>query len=83
LAIGCHDLGMSEREFWRSTPLQFDWRLKRFLAHEQREDYRTGILAALISNSTPSTKKRKPAQPDDFFASLKKKRGQAPDSFGE
>lgn len=74
-AIGRRVLGMTEDAFWRSTPRQFDALLKQHLEQERREDYRAGVVAALVANSIPSKKRKRPYKPEDFFPSLKRKGG--------
>lgn len=57
------------------VPKQFGALMDRHNAEQMELDYRAGVQAALIANSIPSTKKRKAAQPADFFPRLKRKAG--------
>lgn len=66
---------MTSKEFWGSTPRQFDARLVQYLAEQEREDYRAGVIASLVANSIPSSKKRKAYKPEDFFPSLRRRKG--------
>lgn len=69
MAIARYDLGLTEAEFWDLTPAQFVALNKRHLIHRQMDDYRSGVIAAVMCNLHRS--KDSPAlQPSDFFSSL-------------
>ncbi|GMV06716.1 MAG: hypothetical protein AMXMBFR53_29910 [Gemmatimonadota bacterium] len=67
-------LGVSEAEFWRMSPQQFQERLRAFndqeRKREQRADFRAGVIAAEIFNSAPFREGGTVRQPHDYFASL-------------
>lgn len=53
------------------TLLQFFSLWDRWVDREDRENYRTGVIASFIANSTPNTRRRKAAQPRDIMPSLR------------
>jgi hypothetical protein len=68
------DLGLSDVEFGDLTLGRFNLIYAQHCRKEtervQREDYRFGVLAALVSNFGIDTEKTKPRTPADFFPSL-------------
>lgn len=67
-AIARYDLALSEAEFWALSPVKFHALCRRLRTDEQRQDYRSGVLAALIVNV--NTVKGQGKAPADFFPSL-------------
>lgn len=57
---------MSDKEFWNLTPKEFDGLIQRHIASEERENLRSGLIAATILNLFLD-KGREPIQPGDFF----------------
>ena len=70
------DLGLSDAEFWPLNPALFDALQDRWYREQREQDYRAGVIAALVANSIPTQKKRKATKPADFFPRLKKGGGE-------
>ncbi|MCL5290562.1 MAG: hypothetical protein M1489_05995 [Firmicutes bacterium] len=70
---------MSERDFWRLTLRQFDALVSRHMASQEREDYRAGMICAILANIHRDEKKRRqPFTPLDFIPGRTRGRVQAP-----
>lgn len=68
-AVARYDLRLSEEEFWRLIPVQFDALYRRHLEERRWANYRAGIIASTIANIF--CKLSKPIEPLDFFESKK------------
>jgi hypothetical protein len=69
-AAWCVRLRQPARDFWRSTPARVTafFRVARLVG--ERDDYRFGLLAAIIANRGRQ-KHQRALQPFDFFPSLR------------
>ena len=66
-------MGLSEADFWQCSVSQY-WRLaERHARRERQEDYRAGVLAALVASAAGA----KNVDPSRWFPSLRKP-GQRP-----
>lgn len=65
------------RDFWRSTPARVTAFFRVNRERVQAEDYRAGVIAALVANAN-RRKGAKAASPGDFFPSLARKRPRGP-----
>ena len=72
-AIGRHDLGLGEAEFWALTLPQLGALMKCRKQSQDREDFRAGLVASILCNANRA-KGTSPAHPWDFFPGLKPKR---------
>lgn len=63
VAIATYDLHLTEEQFWRLTPVQFNKLIERYEIIRKETDYRFGLIASILWNSN-YTNKRKPG---DFF----------------
>ena len=61
---------LPEETFWRLDPRRFEVLHARYLDDERVKDYRSGIVAACVSNVLRG-RDDIPARPDDFFPSLR------------
>ncbi len=72
--LGRVDLGLSEEEFWRSSPravqLLMDRKLELVEGEQMLDDLRFGKVLALIANIFARSKGSKAYQPSDFFTNL-------------
>ncbi len=68
-SIGRYELRFSDEEFWALTPAQFYELLKRYHDEEEKQDFRTAIIASNILNLLPRTEKTKNRwfEPGDIF----------------
>jgi len=63
------DYRLTQEQFWSLTPYQF-WAIgKRFEASIQRQDYRAGLVAAILWNSNKG-KDQPTKQPYSWFPSI-------------
>lgn len=65
------------------TPRQFDALRKRKEEADERDDYRTALLCAVIANCAPREKGAKAFTPEDFMPRSAPKRPQTPDEMLE
>ncbi len=66
-AFGRYDLGLGEEEFWHLTPRQWGALIERWEEAQEWKDYRVGIIASTIVNTTPRKKGSKLYKPEDFM----------------
>ena len=78
IAVG--QLGMSPTEFWRGTPRQLMAAMDTHRKQQEREDYRAGVVASLVFN-TSIGKDTAPRGPEHWFPSLRKAGQQSPDQM--
>lgn len=71
-AIGRQDLNLTEDEFWGLTFKEFDALLKRQAANIERQDFRAGLICAVLANINRDPKKSKVFTPQDFMPSKPK-----------
>jgi hypothetical protein len=69
--VARYDLGLSSEEFDDLSPKEFDALLERHKEHIKRDDYRAGLVAAMVLNAQRGKKDAKIWQPGDFFPDLK------------
>ena len=68
MAVARFDLGLSLSDFWDLSLVEFMFLLDRMRIRENREDWRAGMVAAVIANvNRDSAKKRDPFKPADFM----------------
>lgn len=66
-------MGLSDEDFWRLTPREFNALARAREAEQRNWDARFGLLAAILANAHRDPKKRAaPFEPKDFFPSLAK-----------
>ena len=51
-SVGRYDLLLSEQEFWRLTPRLLYGLMKRWELEQERRDFRAGMIASTIANSS-------------------------------
>jgi len=66
-------LKLTEIEFWMLTPLELDALIKRHLFAEEKEDFRTALVACTFANVFRG-KKQRALKPADFMPGGRKKR---------
>jgi hypothetical protein len=75
-------LHLSDEEFWQLTFTEFDALCERFKVEQEREDWRAGLICAVLANIHRS-KDTKPYKPQDFMpnGSTKDKEAQTPEQM--
>lgn len=71
-AFGRQGLGLSDREFWHLTLTQLNALIKAYNAGQRSQDYRTGLICALLANIHRDPKKSKAYKPEDFMPNPRK-----------
>jgi len=75
-ALGVYTLRLPVKDFWHLTLAQFDALIKRYNHDQEREDYRAGLICAVIANAHRDPKKRRKAfKPKDFMPKKQNKKG--------
>lgn len=74
---------LAEDVFWRLTLRQLDALIKRHVAAQERNDWRTGLICSVLANINRDTQKRKePYSPEEFMPTKRKvKRKQSPEEM--
>lgn len=70
--MGRVDLGLSDFEFWNLTFHLFFVLYERFTEQQKREDYRAGMICAVLGNIHRNKRSRKTFEPGNFFPSVAK-----------
>lgn len=71
-------LGLSDEEFWRLSPVQFHLLLKQRRDNIYQEDYRSALITAMVANTARDPKKQKrPFKPEDFLGQRPRTRVQS------
>jgi hypothetical protein len=79
-AIGRHDLGLSEIEFWGITLRQFDALLERYKLNQKWENYRPALICSTLANLYRDPKSN-PYTPRDFMPGEKNETKKSPDEI--
>lgn len=58
LAVGRYDLRLTEAEFWRLTLSEYSALLDRWIAEQEREDFRSAQIVCLLANVNRNPKKK-------------------------
>ena len=66
-AIGRFDLHLSEDEYNKLTLTQFNALMDRFQVQQERQDYRAGLICAVLANIYRDPGKSKPFTTQDFM----------------
>lgn len=80
-ALGRYDLNLGEEEFWGLTLKEFNALCERFKSNNERLDYRTALICAVLANTVRDPKRRKPFTPEDFMPKNKPKHQTAEQIF--
>ena len=72
MTLGIGILGWSPEQFWSCSLPELLAAWRGYQEREQRDDFRAGMIIAMIANANrDAQKKPEPFAPEDFFPSLK------------